>query len=813
MYAEVAVPAPLAHALTYRVPEALQAHVQPGSRVVVELGRRRVFAVVLGLSDTPPRPSKKAEAAAEAAEAAGAAGAEAQQAAEAAVREAARGALQPSLLGLPEELLLAGNTSRPPKARKAPTLKDVLDVVDREPVVQPELLRFLVELAQYYFAPIGEVMKLALPALERDDAARAGGEHEVSTQGVHLVGGKKLRYARATDQLEAPGSLKGNAAAVLALLRSAGELPVAKLAERWSNARTVVEKLSGLGLVSVEEREPPRDPFFREGVARDEVPEPTEAQSEAMGALEGALKGGEGGAFLLHGVTGSGKTEVYLHAIAAARALGKGALVLVPEIALTPQLVSRFRARFGDELAVLHSGLKRHDRHAMWQSVRQGRVQVAIGARSALFAPIPDLGLLIVDEEHDSSFKQEEGVRYHARDMALLRAHRARAVCVLGSATPSLETEHLARTHKITRLRLPVRARASAMMPQVITIDLRRTGPGPNGDARISLPLHRKIVEVLGRKEQIILFLNRRGFAPSVVCEACGLIATCPSCSVALTFHQRQKLMRCHYCDYEQRFGGSCMACTSNRIALEGLGTERLEESVRVLYPDARVARLDRDVASGNKAEPILEQLRKHEIDILIGTQMVAKGHDVAKVTLVGVINADAALSMPDMRATERAFQLLVQVAGRAGRGEVRGTVMLQTRDPKNPAIVSAATHDVDGFAMRELQARAELGYPPFSRLCMVRVDAPEEGLARDVAASLAEAARAVPVARGGAVEVLGPAPSPIARLRARYRFQLLLKARERKALRAVAIAVIEAQRKVDRQVRVVVDVDPVSML
>lgn len=753
LFAEVAVPAPLTGALTYRVPPSLAEQLQPGSRVVVELGKRRLFAVVLAL------------------------------------------------------------TTKAPSFKKTTKLKNILEVVDREPVVPEELLRFLIELGTYYFAPIGEVMKLAMPALERDDAERVGGEQEISTQGVHVLSGRKIRYARPTAQIEPPGSLKGNPLAVLSLLRSTGEMPVAKLAERWSNARSVVEKLTGLGLVEVEEREAPRDPFFREGVARDAAPEPTDAQRDAMAAIDDALSRDASSSFLLHGVTGSGKTEVYLHAIATALTMGKGALMLVPEIALTPQLVSRFRARFGDEVAVLHSGLSRRDRHLMWQSLRQGKVQVAIGARSALFAPVPKLGLIIVDEEHDSSFKQEEGVRYHARDMALLRAHRAHAVCVLGSATPSLETEHLARTHKIVRLKLPVRARSTAVMPQVFTVDLRRTGPGPSGDPRISLPLHRKIVEVLGRGEQVILFLNRRGFAPSVICDACGTVATCPLCSVALTYHRGQKLVRCHYCDFQRRFGGQCASCGSDRVELEGLGTERLEETVKKAFPDARVARLDRDVASGNKAEPILEKLRNHEIDILIGTQMVAKGHDVPKVTLVGVINADAALSMPDMRASERAFHLLVQVAGRAGRGEVRGTVILQTRDPQNPAIMAAATHDVDGFAARELQNRAELGYPPFSRLCMVRVDAPDEAEARDIIASLAEVARAVPAAKRGEVDVLGPSPAPIARLRARYRFQLLLKGRDRKAVRQVAIAVIEAQRKVNPRVRVVIDIDPVSML
>ncbi|RYE94541.1 MAG: primosomal protein N', partial [Myxococcales bacterium] len=420
---------------------------------------------------------------------------------------------------------------------------------------------------------------------------------------------------------------------------------------------------------------------------------------------------------------------------------------------------------------------------------------------------------IIVDEEHDSSFKQEEGVRYHARDMALLRAHRVGAVSVLGSATPSVETEQLARDARLGRLRLPMRARTAAMLPKVEVIDLRRTPAGPTGDKRLSAPLHTAIEETLARQEQVILFLNRRGFAPSVVCESCGVIALCPLCSVPLTYHRAQNLVRCHYCDHQRRFTGRCRACRSDRVVLEGLGTERLEETVRLAFPGARIERLDRDVGTAAKAEVILTKLREHEIDILIGTQMVAKGHDVARVTLVGVINADGALSMPDVRATERAFQLLVQVAGRAGRGEVAGRVLLQTRDPLNPAIVSAAHHDVEGFLERELTARAELAYPPFARLAMVRVDGEDEDLAHQAAKLLADVARGSGPAARGVIEVLGPAPAPLSRLRGRYRFQILLKSRDRRLLRHVAQLVLGNESRLVGDIRATVDIDPVSML
>jgi primosomal protein N' (replication factor Y) (superfamily II helicase) len=751
-FVDVAVPIPLAHALTYGVPGALEAQVGVGSRVLVELGRRRVVGVVLARKEQGPA---------------------------AGVR-----------------------------------IKNLLDVVERDPVVPLELLRFLEELSRYYFAPVGEVLRLALPGIERDDAERLEGRGLGGAVVGQVVGGRRVRFATATDRVEEPGVLRGQSLSVLYYLRANGPTPVARLEERWKSARAALRKLVERGLASVDERERPRDPFFREAAERDEAPAPTDAQTAAMAALDASLGRAEGGAFLLHGVTGSGKTEVYLHAVASARARGRGVLIMVPEIALTPQLVARYRARFGDGLSVLHSGLSGRDRHGMWRSLREGGVSVAIGARSALFAPIPDLGLVVVDEEHDPSFKQEEGVRYQARDMALLRARRAGATCVLGSATPSLESEHLARTGKLERLALPARARREALLPQVLTIDLRSTGPGPSGDRRISLPLHRRLAETLARGEQAILFLNRRGFAPSVVCESCGVIAMCKLCSVALTFHRGGGgRLRCHYCDHEEAFRDACSSCAKGKLTLEGAGTERLEETVAQAFPQARVARIDRDVAAGARAEAVFERLRRGEIDVLIGTQMVAKGHDLPRVTLVGVINADAALSMPDFRASERTFQLLVQVAGRAGRADLKGSVLLQTRDPSHPAIALAKEHDVEGFADRELRLRAELGYPPFSRLALVRVDAPQEAPAREAVEALGRIARHAADERPGDVDVLGPAPAPLSRLRGRYRFRLLLKARSRPPLRAVLFALTEALPRVGRDVRVVVDVDPVSML
>ncbi len=745
LLADVALPVPLARIFSYSVPSKMSGSVLVGARVLCGFGNRRSIGVVLGTRDAEPPPG----------------------------------------------------------------VKPLLRLLDDVPAVPEDLLAFLRDLSSYYLAPIGEVMRLALPPIERHDASEVA---ELSLFASKKgISARRVQWVKAAAKSEEGAALSGQAAAVLAHVRALGEVPLARLEEKWGNARAAVKKLSGLGLVEIDARDAPRDPFFAATIARDVPPEPTAPQENAVLEIATALREGKGATFLLHGVTGSGKTEVYLRAIVAARAAKKGSIVLVPEIALTPQLVSRFRSRFGDDVAVLHSGLTPSERLAMWRRLRTGEVDVAIGARSALFAPVQSLGLIVVDEEHDPSFKQEEGVRYNARDMSILRAHRASGVCVLGSATPSLESEHLTRTGKATKLVLPDRARSQAM-PRVEIIDLKRIGAGPTGDKRLSIPLHRAIEETLKAGEQTILFLNRRGFAPSVRCTSCGQMVACPSCSVALTFHKKDGAgLRCHYCDHRTSMATSCAKCGSHALLLEGLGTEKLEETLSTAFPTARIARLDRDVASGRSVEKVLAKVRSREVDILVGTQMVTKGHDLPFVTLVGVINADAALSIPDFRAAERAFHLLVQVAGRAGRGDRPGRVLIQTYDPEHAAIVLATKHDVPGFIERELADRRELGYPPFSRVALVRVDDPEEAVALAACTSLAEVARAA--AKGTSVEVLGPAPAPIARLRDRFRFRVMLKSPDRPALRKTLLAIEHARGSLGRTVRASIDVDPMQLM
>jgi primosomal protein N' (replication factor Y) (superfamily II helicase) len=735
---------PLGQAFSYIVPPELEAGVRRGARVLCEFGRRRVLGVVLDVgTEAPDIPAEK--------------------------------------------------------------LKTLSAIVDPEPVLPDELMGFLQELARYYIAPIGAVIELALPAVERT-AAEA-----LSVQEAFQVGhatGRMVQLVSAVGGAQIPAGLKGNALAVLEHLRKGGAQSSAELAKKWSTARSVVKRLESLSLVTLSRVEARPDPFFAQ-VPRDTPPELTAPQADAVTRIVRELELRSKQAFLLDGVTASGKTEVYLRTVQRALDLERGAIVLVPEIALTPQLVTRFRARLGDRIAVLHSGLSDPQRHAMWRALRRGQLRVAVGARSALFAPVHDLGLICVDEEHDGSFKQEEGVRYHARDMALLRAHRAGAVCVLGSATPSLSSVALAQSGRLETLKLPARARTTALLPKVEIVDLTKIGPGPGGDKLLSLTLFRALEEVLKRGQQAILFLNRRGFSPSLICASCGTLVRCPNCSVSLTLHRsRGESMQCHYCDYLIAVPKTCGKCGAARLTEEGSGTERIEATLKHALPTARVARLDRDVAAGAKSEAVLDRVRAGEVDILVGTQMVTKGHDLPNVTLVGVLNADSALSMPDFRASERTFQLLVQVAGRAGRGDAPGRVLIQTRQPTHPAIAYALRHDVAGFVAQEMRDREEVRFPPFSRLALVRFDAVDESHA------LAECERIAAIARSAApagVELLGPTPAPLARLRNRYRYRFVLRAVERKSLRDALLAV--ARSSVNRLVRMAIDVDPVNML
>jgi primosomal protein N' (replication factor Y) len=583
---------------------------------------------------------------------------------------------------------------------------------------------------------------------------------------------------------------------------------VDELERRVPGAKSHLAALAKLGLVEPGTREVALD-AVETGADMLVIAPPvlTPEQVVAVDTIIAAL--GTPRAFLLHGVTGSGKTEVYLRVIKHAFEAGKTALVLVPEISLTPQLAARFRGRFGDQVAILHSGLSEQQRLGEWSRLRRGEARIVVGARSAVFAPLENLGVVVVDEEHDGSFKQDEGVRYHGRDVALVRAQRAGAVCVLGSATPSLETA--AHAEKGTYGKLVLAQRPTARpMPIVNIIDLRTYLP--DQESMLSAPLRVAMTETLAAGDQTILFLNRRGFATFVLCRACGHSFRCPHCSVSLTYHKENDRLACHYCGFQQRVPTTCPGCQATEtIERKGLGTERIAAAVAEAFPTARVARLDRDVASGAKAEAILSRVARREVDILVGTQMVTKGHDFPGVTLVGVLCADTGLTLPDFRASERTFQLLAQVAGRAGRGDRPGRVLVQTYRPEAPAVVAAAAHDYAQFFAAEMAERAEQGFPPHGRLVAIRIDGPDEHAVAGVAKQLGDLAVAAVERAQEPVAILGPIPAPMARIRGRSRWQLWLRSADRHALRRVARVVAAAEHVAT--VRVALDVDPMSAM
>jgi primosomal protein N' (replication factor Y) len=566
------------------------------------------------------------------------------------------------------------------------------------------------------------------------------------------------------------------------------------------------------------QRVPPKRRRTQDAPASEEPgaalpPTLTPHQARALASIESAILRETFSAFLLWGVTASGKTEIYLRAVELCLLGGRQAVVLVPEISLTHQLVRAFRSRFGQRVAVLHSRLSRGERAAVWQGVHAGRMPVVLGARSALFAPCHRLGLIIVDEEHDAAYKQEEGFRYHARDMALMRGKLGEAVVLLGSATPSLETFHNVQRGKLTCLTLPERLQGLSL-PRMEIVDLRtRRHPGPR--QILSPALEAAMEETLGRGEQTLLFLNRRGFATFLLCPDCGHVFHCPNCAVALVHHLAEAALRCHYCGWEQRAPALCPRCGGSEVTDLGMGTETLELAVRERFPGARLLRMDRDTTKPKNAQrEILRSWRRGECDVLIGTQMVAKGHHVPNVTLVGVILADISMNIPDFRAAERTFQLLLQVAGRAGRGVRPGRVIVQTYHPGHPSLLHCASQDYEAFARAELEARREAGYPPFLYLVLFRLSGPLADPTASAAHMLGELALKACAGRKG-LRCLGPSPAPIGRLKGRYRWHLLLKGASRPELHRVAGHLLHAARpRLDRtRVRLTVDVDPQSFL
>jgi len=800
-YVDVSVPVPLDQPFTYSLPETLRHRVQAGSRIVVPFGPRKLTGVILRCHDDRP---------------------------EMATREALR-------------------------------------LVDSEPVLDAELLSLGRWIANYYCAPLGEVLRGMLPLASE---IRRGKVWSLTDSGRDAA--RQLLFDAAPDD---------PVARVLSLLEKR-PLSAAYLARILPLADRAIRSLERKGLIAAEqvqtERDPLRAPAARLRVELARAPQEAKlnkperelraflelhpgshnlkdlenilahssaaarslarkgvvtlnteaagiatgiaraphtlnpAQQAAYDAIYNAIAARQFHAFLLYGVTGSGKTEIYLNAIQAVVAQGRGALLLVPEIALTPAMASQFFSRFGDRVAILHSAFTDVERTDQWRRIRSGAASVVVGTRSGVFAPVRNLGLIVVDEEHDGSYKQEETPRYNGRDVALVRAQAARACVVLGSATPSLESRYNAARGKYTLLTLPGRIEARPM-PEVELIDMRQEFLETRQQATFS----RKLVDAIGQRlengEQTIILLNRRGFSSFVACRSCGERVQCANCSLTLTFHKRDRRLLCHYCGYAEKVPSVCPKCGSDKVYFLGVGSERVEEELHRAFPTARVARLDRDTVTGKRQyEAILDGFREGSFDILVGTQMIAKGHDSPNVTLVGVVSADVGLGMPDFRAAERTFQLLTQVAGRAGRGNLPGIVLIQTINPDHYAVRMAAAQDYQAFYEKELEFRRAMSYPPFSAMANVLVRAEKKELALRMSADLGMLLTPPPEK----LRVLGPAEAPVPRLKAEYRYQLLIKSASRVALNALLqkVRAFALERKWPATA-LVIDVDPLTLM
>jgi len=800
-YVDVSLPGPLDRTFTYALPETLWRRVKTGCRVIVPFGARPLTGVAVQVhNDTPEMATRMVLKLVDAEPVFDKAMMDlAQWIAEyycAPLGDVLRG--MAPLGGELRRSKVWGLTGRGRDlARQA-----VLDELGQDPAV--ELLRMLAKrpLAETTLESKVTGAKKLLKALEKKGLVAA--EQEIVAKDRLRAPSQRLRVAFKGR----PDGMKLNKAErelVAFLELHPGSHNLEDLEKQVKGAASAARALGRRDLVEVE----------AEGIeAGDGWARPKHVmnahQQEAFDRIRGAMEGGRFQTFLLKGVTGSGKTEVYLSAIEEALRMGRGALLMVPEIGLTPAVAGQFRSRFGDQVAILHSAFNDKDRAEQWRRLSTGKARVAVGTRSAVFAPVGKLGLIIVDEEHDHSYKQQETPRYHGRDVAIVRARAAGAVVVLGSATPCLESRYNVERGKSVLLELPERI-GGRPMPEVEVIDMRQEFLETRKNALFS----RRLMEELGAKleagEQAMLLLNRRGYAPSVACRSCGERVGCENCSVGMTFHRRDNRLLCHYCDAAMRVPKQCPACGSDYLHFLGSGSEKVEDELHAHFPKARVARLDRDTVQGKDSyERILGGFREHRFDILVGTQMIAKGHDIANVTLVGVVSADTGLGLPDFRAAERTFQLLTQVAGRAGRHQLPGKVVVQSLNPDHYAIRMAARQDYDGFYKKELEFRRLMRYPPFSALAniLVRSAAEEdaERMSGEVAALLTEA--------GEGVKVLGPAEAPVARLSKEFRRQTLVKAASRPKLNELLRGVIRhaADQKWPAGA-LVADVDPLSLL
>ena len=683
-------------------------------------------------------------------------------------------------------------------------VRPIVAVMDKRPQMTPVLMRLAKWMAAYYACDEQDALRCVLPR-----AVREAGHAPLQRRFAVLTG------APAPSIVEAMRQRAPRQAAVLDFLQNADTpVAVARLLEETGAADAALKALAKRGLISISNEAVRRAPRGSQDFVATKPPDLSAEQERALAGIRPALQDpAKHRPIVLKGITGSGKTEVYLRAICEVLEMGKTALVLVPEISLTPQTVERFRSRFspqGIEVAVLHSHLSEGERHDEWHRVRDGQVRIAIGARGAVFAPLENLGLIVIDEEHDTSYKQDEGPRYHARDLAVVRGKLEPCAVLLGSATPSLESFENCRKGKYDLLELTHR-HDGCVLPVFRVVDMRlRSKDGERNDQFISPKLANAIEARLAKGEQTILFLNRRGYFTVLACKACGKTVECPHCSVSLALHRAEDRARCHLCGYSMKPPRRCLQCQDPQIAFSGVGTEKVEAAVRKMFPQARVARMDSDTMTRKNAyHETLGAFRSRKIDILVGTQMIAKGLHFPGVTLVGIISADSALHLPDFRAGERTFQLLVQVAGRAGRGDAEGEVIVQTFTPAHPSLQFAKSHDFDGFAVHELEMRKNFGHPPFSHLVLLTVRADTDQKAEFAARTLAKKLTdAVPPS----VVVSPAAPAPLARVRGMYRYQIVARGQQIRAI-TQAIKETSAELKLPKDVHLAIDVDPMAVL
>ncbi len=679
-------------------------------------------------------------------------------------------------------------------------LKSILKPVGTKPLIEEHILRLARWVADYYVAPVELAVRTVLPSAVRHTRA--------SFKEVTMVTPTDL----ARDPL-AVAALRRKAATQARVIDAlaAGPAPMPELTDLTGAGSAAIRALARKGFVTIGKRAMRRRPDAGHTVLPTQPLPLMPQQAEALAAIRESVEGVGPPVTLLFGVTGSGKTEVYLQAIDHVIKKGGGCIVLVPEISLTPQTVDRFRSRFGDTIAVLHSELSTGERHDEWHRIHDGEARIAIGPRSAVFAPVRRLGLIVVDEEHEHSYKQEDVPRYNARDVAVMRGRLDGCAVVLGSATPSLESFHNAQRGKYRLVRMPHRV-DHREMPVMRIVDLRQEMEKEGRLNVLSRDLKEAIQSRIERAEQTILFLNRRGFATSLVCPSCGTVARCEHCSVAMTYHKPTDRLLCHICGAQQAVPERCPnpECKDPSFKYAGIGTQRVEETLRKVFPKARIARMDSDTMTRKDAyRKTLGAFRAGQIDVLIGTQMIAKGLDFPGVTLVGVVQADMSLHLPDFRAGERTFQLLTQVAGRAGRGDREGEVIVQTFSPFHPAIQAARRLDYDGFAAEELEFRRELGYPPFGRLAVITLRCAQEELVKLTGVALAEK---IVAAAGPETRTAGPTPAPLAKARGEFRYQIMLRAQTTRRITEPLKAVLREFKWPDA-VAWSVDVDALSLL